>query len=260
MKYQIIFLLAIISASTAFGQNEPVFVGHRGASWLAPENTLASYTLAWDLGVQAAECDIMLTHDDRIIVFHDKKGKRLTGHDFVVKESTYEDINDYPIILKESNLEKYTGQTIPLLSDLLQTIPDGRTLVIEIKTGKEILPYLEKVIKEYWKTGNITFIAFDYETILATKKIYPDVPCYYLSALAFDVGTKQHDLLNSDLNGINLRHKIISESLVRKFKEANKEVWCWTVNEPSDARKMIRYGVTGITTDRPKWLSENLDK
>lgn len=260
MKSLFIFLLAVISVGTASGQKETVFVGHRGASYLAPENTLASYALAWELGVRAAECDIMLTSDDQIIVFHDKKGKRLTGHDFVVKESTYDEIKNFPIILKESNLEKYSGQTIPLLSDLLQTIPDGHTLVIEIKTGKEILPHLEKVILEYWKTGNITFIAFDFETILAAKELYPDIPCYYLSAFGADIGKKQADIMNSSLDGINLRHKIISKKLVEKFNEANKEVWCWTVNEPADAQKMIQYGVTGITTDRPKWLAEQLDE
>lgn len=258
MKKLFIILLAVISVGSAFGQKETVFVGHRGVSYLAPENTLASYALAWELGVRAAECDIMLTSDDQIIVFHDKKGKRLTGHDFMVKESTYDEIKNYPIILKESNLEKYSGQTIPLLSDLLQTIPDGHTLVIEIKTGKEILPHLEKLIQEYWKTGNICFIAFDFETILATKEIYPDIPCYYLSAFALDVGKKQEEIINSDLDGINLRHQIISEKLVERYNQANKDVWCWTVNKPADAQKMIDYGVTGITTDRPKWLPENL--
>ncbi len=257
MKLQLIILLAVISLGTAFGQKETVIVGHRGA-YLAPENTLASYTLAWEMDVLAAECDIMLTSDDQVIVFHDKKGKRLTGHDFVVKESTYEEIKDYPIILKKSNLEKYSGQRIPLLSDLLQTIPDGHTLVIEIKTGKEILPHLQEVIRKYWNTGNITFIAFDYETILATKEIYPDIPCYYLSAFGIDLSKKQEEIMKGALDGVNLRHKIITEKMVGKFNKAGKEVWCWTVNDPADAKKMIQFGVKGITTDRPKWLYDEL--
>jgi glycerophosphoryl diester phosphodiesterase len=246
--------------SIGLSAQQLTFVGHRGASYLAPENTLASIKLAWELDAPAAECDIMLTSDNEIIVFHDKNGKRLTGFDFTVKESKYQDIRSYSILLKESNLEKYAGETIPLLSDVLSTIPDGKTLVIEIKTGPEILPYMEEVISKYWKSGNIAFIAFDFETILATKEIYPDIPCYYLSAFTFDVNKKYDAIASSRLDGVNLRHKIVSRKLVNKFRGINKDVWCWTVNEPKDARKVIKAGVTVITTDRPKWLNDQLSQ
>lgn len=260
MKKSILFLLTILSVLNLSAQEEVVFVGHRGASFLAPENTIASYKLAWELGVLAAECDIMLTKDKQVVVFHDKTGKRLTDYDFTVKEAIYKDIKDHPIKLKESNLPKFTGQTIPLLSDLLQIIPNGRTLVIEIKTGVEILPHMQKVISNNWKSGDIAFIAFDFETILATKKLYPEVPCYYLSAFRHDINKKHDEIIESDLDGVNLRHKIISKKLVQKFKDENKGVWCWTVNDPADALKLIQYGVSAITTDRPKWLSEAVSK
>lgn len=258
MKNLVILMLTFLTVQAAHSQQATTFIAHRGASFLAPENTLASIKLAWELDARAAECDIMLTKDKQVIVFHDKKGKRLTGHNFEVKASNYVDIKSYPIILKESNLEKYSGQTIPLLSDVLETLPDGHTLVIEIKTGTEILPYMKEVISEYWKSGDIAFIAFDFETILATKDLYPDIPCYYLSAFAFDVRLKLQEILDSNLDGINLRHKIITKNLVKKCNEAGKGVWCWTVNEPKDAKKMIHLGVSGITTDRPNWLPENL--
>lgn len=234
------------------------YVGHRGASYLAPENTLASIRLAWDLNAPAAECDVMLTKDNRIIVFHDKKGKRLTGNDFVVKESDYEAIKNYPVILRETNKKKYQGATIPLLAEVLGSVPENKTLVIEIKTGPEILPFLEKVINDHWKTGNIVFIAFDFETILATKELYPGVPCYYLSAFRTDIKRKFKTIKNSDLDGVNLRHKIISKKLVQRFNKHNKEVWCWTVNRPEDAQKVIEAGVTAITTDKPAWLSRQM--
>ena len=60
------------------------YVGHRGASYLAPENTLASIKLAWELGAEGAECDVMLTSDQRVVLFHDKNIKKLTGESFTV--------------------------------------------------------------------------------------------------------------------------------------------------------------------------------
>jgi len=256
MKNLLAVLIVFAITSPGKGQTSPVFVGHRGASYLAPENTLASYELAWEMGVVAAECDIMLTKDEQVIVFHDYKGKRLTGVDFEVKTSRYDDIRNLPIKLKETNLEKYAGQTIPLLEDLLATIPPGKTLVIEIKTGPEIMPYLEPVILQHWKSGNIAFIAFDYNAILAAKKSFPDVPCYYLSSFRADVNRRFEQIAESELDGVNLRYQIINKKLVEKFNAVNKDVWCWTVNDPDDAKKLISDGVSAITTDRPKWLKE----
>ena len=249
----ITFLISIQGSAQS-----PIFVGHRGASHLAPENTIASIQLAWELGAAAAECDVMVTADKQVVVFHDKNGKRLTGKDFKVKETHYEQMKDLPIQLRETNLEKYDGATIPLLSDVLTTIPPDRTLVIEIKTGPEIMPCLEKVINENWKTGHIAFISFDIDAILAAKKSYPEVPCYYLSMFKREVISKTDKILAGELDGVNLRHKIIDKKLVNKFNRAGLDVWCWTVNDPDDARRMIKAGVSAITTDRPVWLREQV--
>ena len=65
-------------------------IAHRGASWLAPENTVAASRLAWDLGADAVECDIWLSKDNRIICIHDATTKRTTGEDFRVSETDSE--------------------------------------------------------------------------------------------------------------------------------------------------------------------------
>jgi len=251
-------VLIFLSCSCLIYSQNAVYVAHRGASYLAPENTLASIKLAWELGAAAAECDILLTKDKQVIVFHDKKGKRLTGEKFNVKEVNYEDIKDLPIILRQTNSKKYEGENIPLLKDVLATVPEDRTLVIEIKTGPEILPYMQEVIDKHWQSGNIAFIAFDYQTIIETKKRYPEIPCYYLSAFKADVERKLDVIARSDLDGVNLRHKIINTQLVNSLRAMNKDIWCWTVNDPEDALRMENLGVSAITTDRPVWLKEKL--
>jgi len=256
--FSLLFLTLLIALPRLLPAQAPIFVGHRGASYLAPENTLASIELAWELGTAAAECDVMLTSDHQVILFHDKKGKRLTGKDFVVKETSYKEIRDLPILLKPSNQEKYAGQTIPLLSEVLATVPEDRTLVIEIKTGAEIMPYLQQVIASHWKSGNIAFISFDLAAILSAKNSYPEVPCYYLSMFRNDLNKKMDEITSGNLDGVNLRYKIINKRLVTKYNAAGLDVWCWTVNDPADARVMIEAGVSAITTDRPAWLKSQV--
>lgn len=247
-----------LSAQDSNKENDFLFVGHRGASYLAPENTMASIQLAWELGADAAECDVRLTKDNRVILFHDKNTKNLTGENYTISETSWEQLGKLTVKLRETNLQQYENEPIPLLKEVLGTIPPGRMLVIEIKTGPEILPYLQQVIDEYWQSGKISFIAFDFETIKSTKELYPEIPCYYLSSFKPDLNKHFDAVVENKLDGVDLRHAIIDRSTVEKCNEAGLDVWCWTVNDPETALKMKNLGVTSVTTDRPQWLKENL--
>ena len=261
MKTLLLSLVCLLfSASSLFSQpeEEVLFVAHRGASYLAPENTLASIELAWELGAGAAECDIRLTSDERIVLFHDKRTRKLTGERYRVADTPWEVLRELEIKPGRENLPQYTGETIPLLEDVLATVPPGRTLVIEIKSGREILPPLYDVITGHRTSGSIAFIAFDLETILATKQLFPEVPCYFLASFRSAVNSNNETLTEGPLDGVNLRHRVIRQELVDRFHAAGKEVWCWTVNDPGDAREMIEMGVGAITTDRPGWLKEKV--
>lgn len=235
-----------------------LYIAHRGASYLAPENTLASIQLAWDLGADGAECDVMLTRDHRVVLFHDKNTKKLTGENYTIKETCWDQLHQLSVKPRETNLSTYEGEPIPLLENVLGTIPDDRMLVIEIKTGPEILPYLKPVIDHHWKSGSISFIAFDFETIKGVKKLFPSVPCYYLSAIKPELKKRFDEIVKNNLDGVDLRHSIIDKSLMENCKTLGLEVWCWTVNNPETAAKMKNMGVTAVTTDRPAWLKKKL--
>jgi glycerophosphoryl diester phosphodiesterase len=234
------------------------FIAHRGASYLAPENTLASIRLAWELGADGAECDVMLTSDKKVILFHDKTTKRLTGENLTIAYSSWDELRNLSIIPRESNLSTYKGERIPLLQEVLGALPENKLLVIEVKSGIEIIPHLQQVIDQFWNSGFIAFIAFDFETIRGIKECYPNLPCYYLSMLKSDLKKRLDDCVESNLDGVDLRHSMIDKSLMEQCKNLHLDVWCWTVNDPKTARKMKDLGVTAITTDRPKWLKENL--
>jgi len=254
----IILIVPVIKAQEPEPEKPFHYVGHRGASYLAPENTLASIQLAWELGADAAECDVMLTADGKVVLFHDKNTKNLCGVNLSVKESTWDELSSLVVIPRETNLPEYNGETIPLLQDVLATIPEDRMLVIEIKTGPEILPSLKQVISEHWKQGNISFIAFDFETIKQAKKLYPKVPCYYLSSFKADLNKHFKAVVENHLDGVDLQHAIIDRNLVERCHASGLDVWCWTVNDPETARKMQQMGVSAVTTDRPAWLKKSL--
>jgi glycerophosphoryl diester phosphodiesterase len=251
-------LMPLIKAQDPGTENSFLFVGHRGASYLAPENTLAAIKLAWELGAHGAECDVMLTADKKVVLFHDKNTKKLTGQNLSVAETTWEELRPLVVIPRETNRPEYSNETIPLLEDVLAAIPEDRMLVIEIKTGPEILPHLSEVIAQHWKRGKISFIAFDFETIKQAKALYPEVLCYYLSSFKSDINKHFDAVVESGLDGVDLRNNIIDEELMERCHASGLDVWCWTVNDPEIAKKMQQLGVSAVTTDRPAWLKGNL--
>ncbi|MBT3382140.1 MAG: glycerophosphodiester phosphodiesterase [Prolixibacteraceae bacterium] len=257
MKLQITFIL-ISFVMNSFAQN--TFIAHRGASYLAPENTVASAKLAWELGADAVEVDVYLSKDNRVMVIHDKDTKRTCSgkKNLTIKDSP-------SILLRDLDAgvwkdEKYKGEKIPFLSEIIETVPENKTLVVEIKCGSEVLPALKRCVEKSGKQEQIIFIAFGWNTILDTKNEFPDNKCYWLSAIKPGLKNKMKQAAEKGLDGINLRYSIVDKELVVAAKELNLEVLTWTVDDPVEAKRLTEIGVTGITTNRPKWLKEEMAK
>ena len=256
MRLLTIFLLLIIASLNTMAQLK--FIAHRGASYYAPENSLAAIQLAWQLGADGAECDIQLTKDNQIVLWHDGNTERLTGQKLEIAKTDYSELNKLEIKLSPTNSSCFEGEHIPLLKDVLKATSKGQLLVIEIKCGNEIFPELQKVIKEYWKTGSIAFIGFNFETISLAKANFPEVPCYYLSSSKEDVLKRIPDIKKNKLDGVDLNSKIIDQQLVDMLQKANAEIWCWTVDAVDEAMRMKNLGVKTITTNRPTFLKEQM--
>ncbi len=246
------------------GCTKPVeIIAHRGASYLAPENTMASVTLAW--GKKAdVEVDVHLSKDNRIVVIHDDSTKHITGKDLKVKETTSEQLRklDYGSFKGE----KFAGEQIPFLDDVLKTIPPKRKLYVEIKCGKEILPFLRQAIIESGKISQIVIIGFDLEVVTSSKQLI-DVPTYWLRGTKKVKETEEwipHDpqlvqaVKDRGLDGLDVHYAGVTKEFVDAVKAAGQKLYVWTIDDPEEAKRLVQLGVTGITTNRPEWLRERL--
>ncbi len=239
---------------------QQTFIAHRGASYLAPENTVAAARLAWELGADAVEVDVFLSKDNRVMVIHDKDTKRtaLGRKNMVIKKTP-------SLVLRNLDVgswkdKKYKGERIPFLSEIIETVPENKKLVVEIKSGSEILPHLKRSIEKSRKKNQIIFISFGWETILNTQKEFPENKCYWLSSSKSGLDTKMEQAARAGLAGVNLNFKIIDQEVMEMAERNELEVLSWTVNDPLIAKKMTDLGVKAITTDRPAWLKEEMGK
>jgi glycerophosphoryl diester phosphodiesterase len=251
-----LLVLVLITQTGIAVSGQVKIIAHRGASYLAPENTIASARLAWEKGADAVECDIWLTKDNRIICSHDASTRRVTGQDHEISETNSK-------ILRKLDAgswkdPKYKGEKLPFLKELIKTVPENKELVIEIKCKSEILPFLKKEIDKYQKKTKLTFICFDLQIICDTKKAFPDNPCYWLCSDTAQLNANFSKVPEADLEGVSLASSIISESVMKKADSLNLDVYAWTVDNPEEAKRLIILGVKGITTNRPGWLNEQI--
>ncbi|MHC4205315.1 MAG: glycerophosphodiester phosphodiesterase family protein, partial [Planctomycetota bacterium] len=149
MKQSIIFGLFCLFTTSISGCTKSVeIIAHRGASHIAPENTMASVMLGWEKDADV-EVDVYLTKDKKIVAIHDDTTERTAGIELNVAETNSEELLKLDVGSFKS--EEYAGEQIPFLADIVETIPRGRKLYVEVKCGQEILPHLKELLAQSGK-------------------------------------------------------------------------------------------------------------
>lgn len=228
-------------------------VAHRGASYAAPENTLAAIRLAWTIGADAVEVDVHLTSDQHIVVMHDDSTVRTTGAQWLICRHTLKDLRT----LDAGNWkgERWRGERIPILAEVLSTVPRGKRLFVEVKCGQEIIPELLRVFDASGKTPeHMAVISFDAQVIAAIKRVRPLLQAYWLCMPRMDnVAELVATALEVNADGIDAHaNSAIDNAWINTVRNASLKIYVWTVDDPGMALQMARLGVDGITTNRPE--------
>lgn len=246
-------------------------IAHRGASYDAPENTLASVKLGWQRGADAVEVDVYLSKDNKVVVIHDDNTKRTTGHDGLVHKMTLAQLQK--LDAGSWKASKFKGEPIPSLAQVLKTVPDGKYLVIEVKCGPEIIEPLSKLFeKTNIQPSKTAIISFSYDVVVAAKKRFPNRTVYYLSGIKKNktslkwepsLGFLIKKVRDAELDGLSLgfkggdgdtRLRDYIRQTRRKTLSHKLDFYVWTVNDLHIAKMFAEVGVNGITTDRPAFL------
>ena len=245
------------------GTKTPLVIAHRGASSKAPENTFAAYDLAWKLNSDAIEIDIRKTRDSFFVCSHDNNLNRVSSCKKSLSSMSLSELADVDIGSWKSL--KYKNERMPLFSKVLSKIPDGKRVFIEIKGAiEEIDELIDIVKKSRLKTRNCHFLSYIPANIKKIKTDFPSfkatlntIPAFY----NYEINKINKIIKSSMSDGISL-HIDSSESikLVKKLKKEEKFILCWTVNDSSFMKKLIKSQVDGIITDYPQKLNKILDK
>jgi glycerophosphoryl diester phosphodiesterase len=224
---------------------------------------MASVMLGWEKGADV-EVDVHLSKDNQIVVIHDSSTKRTGKTDLIVKDTPSRELRKLDVGSFKS--EKFTGEQIPFLANVIKTIPPGRKLYVEIKCKKEVLPILENLITKSNKMSQIVIIGFDLETVTMSKQLI-DVPTYWLKGTEKEKETEKwipHDphlvqvAIDKGLDGLDVHYAGVTKEFTDAVKAAGQKLYTWTVDDPDEAIRLVGLGVAGITTNRPQWLRQQL--
>lgn len=252
-------------------KNIPPLVGHRGASHLAPENTLPSYRLAYKEGADRIEGDFWLTLDQQIVCIHDPTTARTApGQPVVdVRQTNLDILRSYDVGSWKSAEYRKTG--IPTLPEILAELPPAITMYIEIKQDNpEIISGIFSAAESCGVAlEQLTLISFSENIIQQSKKLAPGLTANLLHDFddlnGGEPGEDYFDRIidkavSIDADGLGVENSAAVNALfVQKIRNAGLGFHVWTVNSADDAMRFISLGVDSITTDRPGELRKEIE-
>ena len=212
-----------------------LIIGHRGAAGLAPENTMKAFRRAFACGVDAVELDVHAL-DSRLVVIHDSTVDRTTNGRGSVSGFS---------IAELKHLDAGDGEAIPLLEEVVEALPEGVGLNIELKgpgTDK-----LVAAVSHY--RANTLVSSRDLRRLAAFRRARPDAMCAPVFRFPYrDMAGAARAI---DAWSVNIRNDIATPRRIGRLRDAGFRVLVFTVNDRQRALELARQGVSGVFTDFP---------
>lgn len=243
------------AAAAPGGSHAVTCYAHRGARGHAPENTLAAFALAFDLGAEAIECDVQRSCDGQLVIIHDATVDRTTDGTGYVAEIRLRELRSL-----NAGRRWRIHATIPTLAETLALVRErGGALNLEIKgesveqstgTALAVEPVLRSLDAEF--RSRILVSSFEHPAIAEIKRRLPALRV----ALLYGNEWKGKDLLAPAVaihaEAIHPSVALVTRGLIRRAHDVGLRVNIWTANRPDTIRRLLAWGADGIFSDYPE--------
>ena len=233
----------------------PKIIAHRGASTLAPENTIAAFAKASEIGARWCECDVGVMADGTLLVIHDDTVDRTTNSSGSWDSWGYGELRRLDAGAWFS--PTYRFERIPELADVVSFANATQTSFnIELKpraAGKRrdtLVENLEVALQSFKNKSGLLISSFDHELLSAVRQAMPELPLAWLCTPAEVRAESWREASQIECTAIHPCGQDLTEADVHEMLDAGFDVNVWTVNTLEDARKAAQWGVMGIFTDR----------
>ncbi|HVS80434.1 MAG TPA: glycerophosphodiester phosphodiesterase family protein [Pyrinomonadaceae bacterium] len=246
-----------------------MIIAHRGASAVAPENTLAAFARAMAEGADGIELDVRLSRDGVPMVIHDETLLRTGLRQESVAEMNAQQLGEVDVgswfnrAHPRHAREDYARECVPTLDQVFSVFQDrDARLYVEMKTGAnegfaDLTQAVAQLIKEYRMHSRVVVVSFDLAAIAQIKQIDPAIRTGALFELKRDLTTivRKQPIIEaavaSSANEILLHRSIATRSAIRLATENDLPVVVWTVDDPKWIGRARSLGIQALITNNP---------
>ncbi|TAK11007.1 MAG: hypothetical protein EPO35_12790 [Acidobacteria bacterium] len=227
-------------------------IAHRGGAKCRPENTMAAFDYAVELGVDAIEVDVHLSRDEHAVVIHDPTLNRTTSSFGAVADRSADELARLKVPALRSVLLRH--QTMPFM--------------IELKPGSPAM--VRAAIRAVADAGAVDRVLFGSFSLPAlalvrehggfiTSAATPEVTSAVIRSRFFVRPTRRRAYQLLQVPELTKKGtRIVSPRFIRLARAAGMPVHVWVVDEPADVRRLLGWGVTGFITDQPDVVKATL--
>jgi glycerophosphoryl diester phosphodiesterase len=238
-------------------------VGHRGASGHAPENTMAAFRRAVELGAAFIETDLHLSRDARLVCVHDATLERTTNGSGTVKELTLMQLRELDAGAWYG--PSFAGERIPTLEEVLAFAREKDIvffLEVKYEAAWGIEHGLVSALRGAQEAARAVILSFSrgvlrnvrrLDNTMMTGLLFDEIPkggAEVIIERALEIGARQ----------LAPRGDLVTPELLERAHRNDLQVVCWTVNQPEHMSALINAGVDGIMTDFPDRLVAALNE
>ena len=227
-----------------FASPRPLVFAHRGGSALAPENTIAAFDNGLALGADGLELDVHLSRDGVVVVHHDRLLDRTTALRGPIAERSAAELG---------------RAEVPTLAEVLARYRDPR-IIIEMKVNTaELAAAVIEVVRQAGAVGRVCLGSSGLRVLRAARAIEPAIAtsgareevrwALYRSWLRWPVSRVAYG--GYQIPELAGHSRVVSARFVEDAHDAGLGVQVWTVDDAESARRLLRWGVDALITDRP---------
>lgn len=238
-------------------RGRPWAIAHRGASHLAPENTLSAVRSALALGADMVEVDIRRTADGALVLMHDATLARTTDAVRVlpsrapwrVQDLTLDEIRTLDAGSWKSST--FAGEVVPTLEEAWEvTDRAGTRLLVEVKEPTAH-PGIERDVADLVRSRGVgTGVVVQSFDTPAMHRLVHEVPGLRVGVLT-PVPARRLPALATWATYLNPHHLLVDDAYVDRVHAAGLTCLPWTVDDPRRIRRLLRAGVDGVISNRP---------
>jgi glycerophosphoryl diester phosphodiesterase len=239
------------------GGDPPLVIAHRGASFDAPENTIAAFELASAHGADAIHLDVHLSREGRPVVIRDFTLERTTDGRGAVRDHTVRELKRLDAGVWRGG--RFRGQRIQTLEEVLERFRDRLRFWIELPAGSDRYLDLEdrvvSLLEIYDVREGAIIQSFDWAALARIRAMEREVR---LGAVVDRRPIDAAEAVRAGWHAVCPTAELVSAETAAALDGAGLSCYAWNAREPAQMDRLVALRVSGIITDRPDRLRERV--